>query len=214
MGVGVDALGRARFDERGERQPFLLRQRLHALGDRLDRPGDAYRFRRELDFAGLDLGEIEDVVDQRQQIVSGRADRLGELHLFLGEVAFFVVCEQPGQDQRRVERRPQFVAHVGEEFALVAIRPFQVRRSLDEVVLGVGQILLLHLQDLCLFLELGIDLLELGLLRFQANLRFTEDSTLFFELLVTDAQLLLLRLQFFRLLLRLGEQLLEARTIL
>ena len=41
----------------------------------------------ELDLAGLDLREVEDVVDDRQQRVAGRPDRLGVVALLLVERA-------------------------------------------------------------------------------------------------------------------------------
>ena len=77
----------------------------HALGD-------------DLDLARLELREIEDVVDQRQQVVARGRDGLGELHLLGGQVAVLVVGQELGQDQRRVEWRAQLVAHVGEKLAL------------------------------------------------------------------------------------------------
>ena len=40
------------------------------------------RVRLELDLAGFDLREIQDVVDDRQQAVAGPPDRLGEVALF------------------------------------------------------------------------------------------------------------------------------------
>src|SRR4029079_9167333 len=62
-------------------------------------------------------------------------------------------------------------------------------------------------------LELGVDLLELGLLRLEAALRLAQRAALLLELLVADPQLLLLRLQRLALLLGLLEQLLEARAV-
>ena len=43
----------------------------------------------------------------------------GELDLLVGEVAVGVVGQQPRQDQQRVQRRAQLVAHVGQELRLV-----------------------------------------------------------------------------------------------
>ena len=68
---------------------------------------------------GLDLGEVEDVVDQVEQLVAGREDRPREVDLLVAEVAVAVVRQQPGQDEQRVERRPQLVGHVGQELGLV-----------------------------------------------------------------------------------------------
>ena len=54
------------------------------------------------DGAGFDLRQVEDVVDERQQVVAGRMDRLGELHLLGREVALLVLAELVGQDQQAV----------------------------------------------------------------------------------------------------------------
>ena len=43
--------------------------------------------------AGLDLGQVQDVVDQHQQVVAGRVDRLGEFDLLGREVAFRVLAQ-------------------------------------------------------------------------------------------------------------------------
>ena len=42
------------------------------------------------------------------------------------QVAILVVGKQLGEDQRGVQRGPELMAHVGEEFALVLVRPFEV----------------------------------------------------------------------------------------
>ena len=59
--------------------------------------------------AGLDLGQVQDVVDQHQQVVARRMDGLGEFHLFGGQVAVRVLAQLVGQDQQRIERRAQLV---------------------------------------------------------------------------------------------------------
>ena len=96
---------------------------------------------QDLHLAGLDLGEVEDVVDQAEEVPAGDADLgevgdealLAELRGFLDE--HFAVADDG------VERRAQLVAHIGEELAL-------------RLVGGVG--LLLGL------LQLALALLELG----------------------------------------------------
>ena len=93
---------RAGIDARPRSAELLLRrQRLErsCAGPRRAR-ATATVLGCDLDLAGLDLRQVEDVVDQRQQVVAGRVDRLGELHLLGAEVAVLVVGEQLGQDQR------------------------------------------------------------------------------------------------------------------
>src|SRR5262249_56373398 len=67
----------------------------------------------------LDLGQVEDVVDQVQQILAAGEDDVRELDLLGGEVSLRVLRQLLRQDQQAVERRPQLVRHVGEELALV-----------------------------------------------------------------------------------------------
>ena len=51
--------------------------------------------------------------------VPRRVDGTGEFGLLLVQVALLVVGEKLRQDQQRVERGAQLVAHIGEEFGLV-----------------------------------------------------------------------------------------------
>src|SRR6185369_15847830 len=68
--------------------------------------------------AGLDLREVQQVVDQGEQVHARRVDGLGELHLLRREIAAGVVREQAREDEQAVERRAQLVRHVGEELRL------------------------------------------------------------------------------------------------
>ena len=72
----------------------------------------------ELDLAGLDLREIEDVVDDRQQRIARCADRLGVVALLVIERR---VEQQAAHPDDRVHRRADLVAHRGEERALGAV---------------------------------------------------------------------------------------------
>jgi len=65
-----------------------------------------------------------------EQIRAGAVDRPRELDLLLGEVLIGVLGEQLRQDEKRVQRRPQLVAHVGEELALVLRRERELFRAL------------------------------------------------------------------------------------
>jgi hypothetical protein len=81
----------------------------------------------------LDLRQVEDVVDQRQQVGAGAVDRARELDLLGVEVALRVVREQPGQDEQAVERRAQLVRHVGQELGLVLRGQRELLRPLLEL---------------------------------------------------------------------------------
>ena len=78
------------------------------------------RLQLELNVAGFDLGQIQHIVDQLQQLVPGPMDDVGMPDLFVVEVAGAVLSQLIAEDQD-VERRTQLVGHVGEEFRLVAV---------------------------------------------------------------------------------------------
>src|SRR5207249_9892275 len=51
----------------------------------------------------LDLGQVQDVVDQVEQVVPGRVDRLGEVELLVRQVALRVLAQLVGQDEQAVQ---------------------------------------------------------------------------------------------------------------
>ena len=143
------------------------------------------------DGARLDLRQVEDVVDEREQVVARRVDGLRELHLLAGEVARRVLGELVREDQQAVERRAQLVRHVGEELGLEAR--------------GERQLLGLLFERLARLFDLGVLALHLDVL-------FGQQLGLLFQLLVGELQLLLLGLQFLRQRLRLLQQIFRARV--
>ena len=222
-------------DDRRERvlREVELERELLLHGHRRERPleagelfGDRHLGDVQVHLPGLDLGEIEDVVDQPEQLRAGVVDRVRELDLLVGQVAVDVVAEQLREDQQRVQRRPQLVRHVREELGLVARRERELlrlllqrlARVLDLGVLDLDPAVLL-LELLRALLELLVRLLELLLLGLQQLLRGAERRRLRLELGVRAPQLVLLRLQLLRLALqvlgqrlRLEQQLLGARV--
>ena len=84
----------------------------------------------EIKFAGFDLREVEDVVDNAQQRLCRIFD-LGQVIALFGR-QLGGECEMREADDA-VHRRADFVAHVGEKFALClrrAQRFFEWRRAL------------------------------------------------------------------------------------
>ncbi len=99
-----------------QRQALSLRlRREHQKGvvREVDR---SHRSRRELELAGLQLGEIQDVVDDRQQRLAGRQDAVQVASTNLVQTRAF--RQQVGEAQDRGQRRADFVAHIGQELAL------------------------------------------------------------------------------------------------
>ena len=91
--------------------------------------------------AGFDLGQIEDVVDQREQVLAAAEDVADEAALLLGHLADQAVLEHLGEADDRVERRAQLVRHVGEELGLHPARVLELdvlllQRLLEALELG------------------------------------------------------------------------------
>jgi hypothetical protein len=82
----------------------------------------------EVELAGLDLGEVEDVVDQVQQRVGRLLRRAADSALLRASAER--LQQQLGHADDAVHRRADLVAHVGEELALRA------RRALGRVARG------------------------------------------------------------------------------
>ncbi|MNN53243.1 hypothetical protein D3C81_1679860 [compost metagenome] len=147
-----------------------LEHATQAFGQALDLGGLGPHF----EFAGFDLGDVENIVDQVQQVVTGRIDGLGELHLLFAEVALAVFRQQLGQNQRAVEWRAQLVGHVGEEFGLVLAGALQVVGASLQLLLGLVQLVVLAVQSVGAIRQLLVGLLEFSLLGLQVGLRLLE----------------------------------------
>ena len=81
-----------------------------------------HALRVELEFAGLDLGQIEYLVDEAKKMSPGAVyAQQWLLRLFRAE-ARRIGDHHLGQADDGVERRPQLVAHAGDEFRLVLAR--------------------------------------------------------------------------------------------
>ena len=78
----------------------------------------------EIELAGLDAREVEDVVDQGAQVAARGMDD-PRLALLMGGEGGLVLGQHLRQQQDGVQRGAQFVADVGQELGLVAIGTFQ-----------------------------------------------------------------------------------------
>ena len=141
------------------------------------------------DRAGLDLREIENVVDEVEQVGAGRVDVARKLDLLVGKVARHVFGELLAEDEDGVERRAQLVRHVGQELGLV----LRGERQLGG-----------------LFLERVAGLLDLGVLALDLGVLLGKQLGLGAQFLVGLLQFALAGLQFDGELLRLREQALGA----
>ncbi len=121
---------------------------LHALGGGMDgeQPGrlvDQMLDRQGLDLqlrlAGLQLGEVQHVVDDRQQGLGGIEDPPRVAARFLGQLV--ALAQEAREPDDRGERRPELVAHVGEKRRLgrrgrLGLDPRLVQLGLEGLGLG------------------------------------------------------------------------------
>ena len=113
--VADDPGRRVVVDEAAELELLLPRPRRDDVERSFDAVAQVERLALEIELAGLDLRVVEDVVDHVQQRVAARVDDLGELPLLAREVG---AEQEVGHADHGVHRRPDLVAHRGEEGAL------------------------------------------------------------------------------------------------
>ena len=118
----------------------LLDQGLDGGPDLVDEVADLEALEEQLHFARLDLGEVEDVVDEGQEVLARAVDlpEVGDevrLPQVLG-----LLPQQLAVADDRVEGRAQLVAHVGQEVALDAVRLLGRVLGLAQGLLGTLQI--------------------------------------------------------------------------
>ena len=211
--VAQDLLQSVRVREQAARQVhslFDLEGHAFVCGDALEDPLQIRDHRRDghfrqmkFDLARLDLGEIQDLVDQPEEVRARGVDGRGRLLLACGEVAFLVVRQELGQDEDGVERGAQLMGHVGQEFGFVLAGDLQLPGLELELLLGPQELLVLFADGALLLFELlsplaelVVDGAQLGLLILHPAFGFLQGAGLFGQLLVGDLQLFLLGLQF------------------
>ena len=102
-----------------EREVLASGQRLerddHAVDDLLERiVGE-----RQAELPGLDLGQVEHIVDEPEQVSAIGLDALEHLAHPVGGLAVDVVENELGVAENGIQRRAQLVAHIGEELGFV-----------------------------------------------------------------------------------------------
>src|SRR5215472_9799204 len=112
---------------------FHLERELLVRGQRLQRAADglgnvlnrvAGEFEDEL--TGLDLGQIEHVIDESKQVFAVGLKAFEYSKHLLGRLTISAIRHQFGVAEDGVERRAQLVAHIGEELRLVLARLFKL----------------------------------------------------------------------------------------
>ena len=113
--VAADRRRHVALEDVGDVEVLLGRARADEVERRLDALAQVERLRLDVHAAGLDLREVEDVVDDGQQRVARIADGGGVVALLVVERR---VEQQPAHADDRVHRRADLVAHRREEGAL------------------------------------------------------------------------------------------------
>ena len=120
--VAAQQTGNRRFDQAVEFEIFLLRPDGQHLDRIFHRNAQIEIQGLQLQLAGFNLGEIQNLVDDRQQRLATGAHDLGVLALFGGQ---FRVQQQSRHANYPVHRRANLVAHIGQELALGAVGRFR-----------------------------------------------------------------------------------------
>jgi hypothetical protein len=92
----------------------LRRQRFDGLRDIGNQRRKRERRESKLHAPGLDLGEVENIVDERKQVPACAKYAIERLKVLLRR--FRVLAQHLADADDGIEGRPQFMAHVGEEF--------------------------------------------------------------------------------------------------
>src|SRR6185369_12808198 len=82
----------------------------------------------------LDLRQVEDVVDQREQVLAGLVDIADEFLLLAVQLAEHVVLEDLREADDRVQRGAQLVRHVRDELALVLVGDLELAALVLDLV--------------------------------------------------------------------------------
>ena len=108
-----------------ERIAVLHNLHLDCRGNVGDQRRDVESLEVQLHLAGLDLREIEDVVDEDQQVLAGSGDFL-QIGIEIEEVPLDrILLQHLRETEDRVERGTQLVTHVREEETLRSIGGFR-----------------------------------------------------------------------------------------
>src|SRR3954453_18968615 len=119
--VAEQLVGYVGGDVAAQRQPFFLRTKHERANEPVELLAQQEGDRLERHPTSLDFRHIEDVVDDAQQRLGRRLHQEQRLALLRGEAG---VEQQRGHAHDAVHRRPDLVAHVGEELALRPARLF------------------------------------------------------------------------------------------
>src|SRR6185312_2283874 len=172
-GIAGEAARQVRRDVGAEAQALLLGHLVEEVLDLFDDVAGVEGHHLQLDLAGLDLREIQDVVDDAEQRLGRAVDDLPEAALALAEIG---IEQHLGGAEHAVEGRADLVADGGQELRLrlvgglgLGLGVFQLADRLPQAGVGLDQLLgpglhlLLEFVAVCAQLLVAqLDLLEHG----------------------------------------------------
>src|SRR6266571_229014 len=123
-----------------ERELPFLYERLDLLRDLGHNVAKPHVVEMQRHPAGLDLREVENVVDQREQMLSCALNPVKTLFLPRREVTVNTVEHQRRITDECVDRCPQLVGHARREFGLEPVRLLQLARLPLESRVLLGEI--------------------------------------------------------------------------
>ena len=140
-----------------QRDAAPVRQRGDQPDAFVDDRTDVHRLQRQVDAAGLDLGQVQHFVDQFQQVLAGLEDFLHAVQVLAGQGG--VVFHQLAEAENGVHGRAQLVAHAGEELGLSLVGAVGGLARGDQRQLGAHAVVdVLHHADHVQGLALGVAL--------------------------------------------------------
>jgi hypothetical protein len=135
--VADQRVGDRGIDVTGELEPLVVRPERQRAQRALEALAEPERRRVQQHHTRLDLGEVEDVVDDRQQRVGRRRGDRQELPLLRRELG---VQRELEHAEHTVHRRPDLVAHVGQELALGSIGRLGLILGAEQILLRLGEL--------------------------------------------------------------------------
>ena len=142
----------------------MLEGRFHKCSDLIE----AYIDEVGRDIAGLDLGKVENIINELYEVITAAMDGLCKPHLFFGEVTILVLEQLLREYQQGVKRCPQLMRHIRKELRFVFRSQGQLFRFFFErfSCLFHFLILIFHLffllnKKVCFILQVFIGALQL-----------------------------------------------------
>ena len=117
-GIAAKLRGHIRMHETEHLEALLLGGHRHQIRHGFHQGADIQLGGLQLELFGFDLGVVEDIVEDRKQVVGAAADGLGTPALAQVELT---VQNQSDHSQDAVHGGSDFVAHIGQEVALGAV---------------------------------------------------------------------------------------------